>query len=105
MTDIKTPEQIARYAFMGADSQSLTVQIAKRITAEAIEADRAQRDTSIHAAVIEAVIERSEDAPEVGVDIAAWIESFPDEFWDRFVDPMLTDLESAARTNDLYEEN
>lgn len=40
---MKTPEQIARYAFSGADNSSLTVAIAKRIAQEAIEADRAQR--------------------------------------------------------------
>lgn len=40
---MKTPEQLATYAFSGADSASLTVAIAKRITVEAIEADRAQQ--------------------------------------------------------------
>ncbi len=40
---MRTPEQLARYAFSGADSNSLTVAIAIRIATEAIEADRAQR--------------------------------------------------------------
>lgn len=84
---MKTPEQIARYAFSGADSNSLTVAIAKRITQEAIEADRAQRSTrTVHIVFDGPPSHESGRFVEVetldgkSIRLGRWIER-PDGYW------------------------
>jgi hypothetical protein len=59
-----------------------------------------ENDGTVHAAVQGALRERAESSDDAGAaELAAarWVEQNPDEFWDRFVGPMLDDLERVAR--------
>lgn len=104
---MKTPEQIASkameaFTFVDPTSDDDNdveerdwFYIRDQIEA-AIEADRAQRDDSVHAAVIGALKDRIDwgTAERARIERAAvWIEAEPDEFWDRFAGPMLDEIE------------
>ncbi len=86
-------------------SLTLPYEEVTKLIAAAIEADRAQRenDGTIHAAVIAALWDRSDDGDTAGYDPspaasgAQWVEDEPDEFWEEFAGPMLDDIERKFR--------
>ena len=108
MTTIKTPEQIARQALnrhAAIDAQHLTGQNALTIATVAIRADRAQRaklincdnegmDNALAVEVYDCLKDRETAAAERA---AEWVaENENGAFWDRFVGPMLDEIEEIA---------
>lgn len=120
---MRTPQEIAAEVVdgfqmemaekSGGEVERVDIDTLKSLISIAIHADRDQpeRDGTIHAATIDILESRLDFAPEnetetrAARDAMAWIEQFPDEFWDRFAGPMLDEIEQAARNEELYEED
>lgn len=107
---IKTPQEIAAeqmgaFTITDGDVEECSVGFIADAIAEAIEADRKQRDPNedgtIHGAAIIALGERAEsdhdeaEGYEYRGRAAEWIENNPDEFWESYAGPMLDEVERA----------